>query len=631
MRRSMLAGLTVAVVAAAATIWASGPAHAAELVVNGGFENGSLAPWSCTGGTGSVVTTPVRTGTRALAGAATASDNAQCTQTVAVAANSAYTLTAWVRGNYVYLGVVGGSSIWTPSAANWTQLTVTGNSGSATSLQVYLHGWYAQGTYYADDVSLNGQGGTVQPPATPTGLAVTGTTSGTVTLSWNASAGATSYTVRRNGANPVTVSATSTTVTGLAANTTYSFTVSASNSAGSSAQSAPVTATTGGGGTQVPSTPSGLTVTGTTCASVSLSWSASAAATSYRVYRGTTLAATVSGTSATVTGLSASTAYAFRVSAVNAAGESAQSGPVNATTPSCPPAGSARSWPYLDVTATTPTMASVAAATGQRHFTAAFVIGSAAGCVPSWGGTIPLTEARIRNDINAVKAGGGDVTVAFGGAVGPYLEHVCGTQAALANAYKQVIDTLGVTHLDIDIEASVNVDMMNKALAQVQRDRPGTVISFTLMVQGDDYGLTPQLGFDLLVNAKANGVNVGIVNPMTMEFGSSRADWGDAVIAAANATLGQMAQIWPEKTDAQRRRMLGVTPMIGRNFNGRIFQIEDGNQLVAWANANDIGLLAFWSVGRDNGGCPGGGVSPTCSSIAQSTYQFTTIFTGFTG
>jgi len=273
----------------------------------------------------------------------------------------------------------------------------------------------------------------------------------------------------------------------------------------------------------------------------------------------------------------------------------------------------------------------VATATGHKFFTTAFVIGSAAGCVPTWGGTIPLTESRIVNDINAVKAMGGDVTIAFGGAVGPYLEHLCGTQAQLATAYKQVIDTLHVTHIDVDIEASVNIDMMNKALAQVQRDRPGTTISYTLMVQGDDFGLNPALGTDVLTNAKANGVNVGIVNPMTMEFGSSRADWGDAVIAAANSTLGQMAQIWPEKTAAQRKRMLGVTPMIGRNFNGRIFQIEDGNQLVAWANSNDIGLLAFWSVGRDNGGCPGGGVSATCSSISQSTYQFTNIFKGFTG
>lgn len=172
---------------------------------------------------------------------------------------------------------------------------------------------------------------------------------------------------------------------------------------------------------------------------------------------------------------------------------------------------------------------------------------------------------------------------------------------------------------------------MNKALRQVQQERPGTRVRYTLMVQGDDYGLSPQLGYDVLVNAKANGVHVDIVNPMTMEFGSSRPDWGDAVIAAANATLNQMAQIWPERSDAQRRRMLGVTPMIGRNFNGRIFSLEDANQLVAWANTNHIGLLAFWSVGRDNGSCPGGGVSPTCSSIPQPTYQFTNIFKYFTG
>jgi chitinase len=314
-------------------------------------------------------------------------------------------------------------------------------------------------------------------------------------------------------------------------------------------------------------------------------------------------------------------------------GNGSQTWTPNGTPPTQPPTtpGGKHAWPYVDITATSPTMAQAAAATGHRFYTAAFIIGSAAGCVPTWGGTIPLNEARIINDIKAIRNGGGDVTIAFGGAAGPYLEHLCTTQASLANAYKQVLDATGATHLDIDIEATVNLDVMNKALAQVQKERPGTKVSFTLMVQGDDYGLTPALGVDLLKNAKANGVNVGIVNPMTMEFGSSRADWGDAVIAASNATLGQMAQIWPEKTDAQRKAMLGVTPMIGRNFNGKIFQVEDGTQLVNWANQNKIGMLGFWSVGRDNGGCPGGGISPTCSSISQSQYQFTTIFKGFTG
>jgi chitodextrinase len=619
-----LAAATVAAVAVA------GPAAAADnLVANAGFETGTLSGWSCQNG--SVVSTPVHSGGFALAGAADNVSNAQCTQQVTVQPNSTYTLSGWVRGNYVYLGATGLNSTWIPAAATFAQLSTSFTTGSSvTSVEIFVHGWYAQGTYFADDIVLAGPGGGTQPPGTPTGLSVTGTTSSSVSLQWSAVSGATSYTVRRDGANPVSVGSTSTTLTGLAASTTYSFTVSAVNSAGESAQSAPVSATTAGS-TQPPPAPTGLTVTGTTCSSVSLQWNPVSGATSYRVYRGTTLAATVGTASATVSGLAASTSFSFSVSAVNSAGESAKSGAVSASTPACPPPGSSRSWPYIDVTMPTPTMASVANATGHRFFTTAFVLGSSAGCVPAWGGTIPLTEPRIVNDINAIKSMGGDVTVAFGGAVGPYLEHQCGTASALAAAYKQVIDTLRVTHIDVDIEASVNVDLMNKALAQVQRDRPGTTVSFTLMVQSDDFGLTPTLGVDLLTNAKGNGVNVGIVNPMTMEFGSSLADWGDAVIAAATSTLRQMAQIWPEKSDAERRRMLGVTPMIGRNFNGRIFQLEDGNQLVAWANTNHIGLLAFWSVGRDNGGCPGGGVSATCSSIAQSTFQFTTIFKGFTG
>jgi len=171
---------------------------------------------------------------------------------------------------------------------------------------------------------------------------------------------------------------------------------------------------------------------------------------------------------------------------------------------------------------------------------------------------------------------------------------------------------------------------LNKAIAQVQRERSGTTVSYTLEIQSDDYGLTPALGVDVLTNAKSNGVTVAIVNPMTMDFGSSR-EWGDAVIAAAQSTLNQMKSIWPEKSAADLNRMLGVTPMIGKNDTGPIFSIADGQKLVSWANSNHIGSLGFWSEGRDNGGCPGGAVSPTCSSISQSQFQFTTIFGGFTG
>ena len=157
-----------------------------NLVVNPGFETGSLSPWTCDAGTGSVVSSPVHSGSHALAGAANNSDNAQCTQTISVQPNSAYTLSAYVQGAYVYIGATGYSSTWTPSATSYQQLCTSFTTGaSTTSVQIYLHGWYAQGTYYADDVSLVGPGGQTQVPPVPTGLSVTGTTSSSVSLSWS--------------------------------------------------------------------------------------------------------------------------------------------------------------------------------------------------------------------------------------------------------------------------------------------------------------------------------------------------------------------------------------------------------------------------------------------------------------
>jgi chitinase len=298
------------------------------------------------------------------------------------------------------------------------------------------------------------------------------------------------------------------------------------------------------------------------------------------------------------------------------------------TTTTTPPGpGSGRAAPYIDITMPNPSLVSVANATGQKVFTLAFVLGDSTGCNPSWGGTIPLDDSRILGDIRALKAAGGDVIVATGGAAGPYLESLC-NQTQLAAAYRRILDTVGSNSLDIDVEAGIPQDMVNTVLAALQRER-GTRISYTMRVQGDDFGMDPY-SVQVLQSAAARGVNV-MVNPMTMEFGSSRPDWGDAVIAAAQASLGQLRQIWPSKSDAELKRMLGVTPMIGRNFNGKIFTQTHARKLVDWATSNHIGLLAFWSAGRDNGGCPGGGVSPTCSSISQSTFEFTNIFKAFRG
>nr|WP_203620457.1 glycoside hydrolase family 18 protein [Streptomyces sp. SID8499] len=249
----------------------AGQASAADVnnAKNAGFESG-LSNWTCSAGSGATVSSPVHGGSAALKATPAAQDNAQCTQTVAVKPNSTYTLSAWVQGGYAYLGATGTGttdvSTWTPDTGTWKQLQTTFTTGSSTSsVTVYLHGWYGQAAYYADDVSVSGPdgggGGDPAPtvPAAPGGLAVSSTTSSSVSLAWNTVSNATGYNVYRDGVKVASATGTSATVSGLAASTAYSFQVTATNAAGESAKSAAVTATTaatggggGGGGTGLP-------------------------------------------------------------------------------------------------------------------------------------------------------------------------------------------------------------------------------------------------------------------------------------------------------------------------------------------------------------------------------------------
>ena len=90
-----------------------------------------------------------------------------------------------------------------------------------------------------------------------------------------------------------------------------------------------------------PSAPTGLTATAVSESRIDLTWQASpeSGLVSYKIYRDGVLVATVGGTTTSysdTTGLTASTAYTYRVSAVNAAGEGEQSAPATATTPAPP-------------------------------------------------------------------------------------------------------------------------------------------------------------------------------------------------------------------------------------------------------------------------------------------------------
>ncbi|MGW1184573.1 chitinase [Streptomyces drozdowiczii] len=239
-------------------------AEAADVNVakNAGFESG-LANWTCTGNSGTTVSSPVHGGTSALKATPAGQDNAKCSQTVAVKPNSTYALSSWVQGGYTYLGASGTGttdvSTWTPGSTGWTQLKTSFTTGpNTTSVTVYTHGWYGQAAYLADDVQVTGPdgGGGTDPgpsiPGAPAGLSVGSTTSSSIDLSWNTVSGATGYTVYKDGVKATTSTGTSATVTGLSADTAYQFAVSATNAAGESVKSATVSGRTAKSGSTNP-------------------------------------------------------------------------------------------------------------------------------------------------------------------------------------------------------------------------------------------------------------------------------------------------------------------------------------------------------------------------------------------
>ncbi|MFD7867447.1 cellulose binding domain-containing protein [Streptomyces sp. NPDC059783] len=97
-----------------------------------------------------------------------------------------------------------------------------------------------------------GGGGDTTAPSVPAGVAVSGTTGSSVSLSWTASTddtGVTAYDVYRDGVRAGSSATTSYTDSGLNASTAYRYTVRARDAAGNaSADSAAVTATTSAGG-----------------------------------------------------------------------------------------------------------------------------------------------------------------------------------------------------------------------------------------------------------------------------------------------------------------------------------------------------------------------------------------------
>ncbi|MDH6126770.1 chitinase [Kitasatospora sp. GP82] len=286
--------------------------------------------------------------------------------------------------------------------------------------------------------------------------------------------------------------------------------------------------------------------------------------------------------------------------------------------------------PYIETWRSGASLTEANRATGLKYFTLAFVISNGS-CNGAFDGTVPVENKDWQSAVNALRAGGGDVITSFGGGAGAELALVCNSVDSLKAEYRRVVDTLNLTRIDFDIEGPTldnapAVDRRNQALAELQREYAAAGrrlgVHYTLPV--NPYGLSPN-AVRLLENARDRGLDVSVVNIMTMDYGPEL-DMGKTATTAAAELHKQMARIWPEKTPQQLWGMQGNTPMIGVNdATNEIFSTKDATTLTDFATAKGIQLLAYWSLGRDRA-CPtDGSLSEGCSGTPQNQHEFARI------
>ncbi|MEV0469033.1 chitinase [Streptomyces prunicolor] len=287
----------------------------------------------------------------------------------------------------------------------------------------------------------------------------------------------------------------------------------------------------GGGGSDpaptVPATPTGVTVPSTTSSSVSLAWSAVSGATGYNVYRSGTKITAVTGTSATITGLAASTSYSFQITATNSAGESGKSTAVTGTTTATGGGGNG-TLPKHAVTGywqnfnNGATVQKLSAVSSQYDIIAvAFADATSTPGAVSFtldsAGLGGYTVDQFKADIAAKHAAGKKVIISIGGQNGTISVSDSTSATNFANSVYSLMQTYGFDGVDIDLENGINATYMTQALRSLS-SKAGSSLVITMAPQTIDMQSTSNAYFQTALNIKdiLTVVNMQYYNSGTM-------------------------------------------------------------------------------------------------------------------
>ncbi len=398
--------------------------------------------------------------------------------------------------------------------------------------------------------------------------------------------------------------------------------------------------------TEIPTVPTGLVATDVSSTSTMLSWDAASVpgggtVTGYEVFENGQKVATVTDTHYTATQLTPDTNYQFSVAAIDSAGASAQASPIAVHTTVPDPHGSLDHMfsPYIDMAMSQDAdLVAISQAGGIKNFTLAFMLSSDQGI--GWQGVGSIEDdtlytpsgatTTILEQVRAIQAAGGNITISFGGAAGQEAALTAPSVAVLQAEYQSVIDRYNITSIDFDIEGAAvrdqhSITLRDQAIVGLQAANPDLQVSFTLPVLPT--GLVAD-GLNLLTSATNDGVRVDMVNIMAMDYGQSVDNNGQMGLSAIQASEATQQQLAAMGLDAR----IGITPMIGVNdIVSEVFTLDDARSLLAYAQSDpDVAQLSMWSVARDNGNSAGAHwASSDSSGIAQNPFEFSGILNDF--
>jgi len=265
---------------------------------------------------------------------------------------------------------------------------------------------------------------------------------------------------------------------------------------------------------------------------------------------------------------------------------------------------------------------------GGKTVTLAFATGECGS--ENWGGVQGAAMATA--NASALASKGIDYVLSTGGAAGSF---TCGSDAGMTTFLARWASP-HLIGLDFDIEAGQSPEVIGQLVQRIAAAHmayPGMRFSLTLATLANNNGASTAQSIgsgapdsfntygDTAMAAMhttfgATWPSYVTVNLMTMDYGSPSA--GVCVVAGGACDMGQSAlqaaynlhDHWNVPWSS-----IELTPMIGGNdVAGEQFTLANADAVAAFAIANQLAGVHYWSYDRDVD-CPPGSASPTCNSL----------------